>query len=312
MGLVCQHDFERILAPEEHYPLIIPSSIHRFWHLKQQDELEVEAKQLALKYVRNNATVGTFFTHYPLDKLPVIPPQADDSALMPMNEYLEPHEIIREMSPDAVIIQEPISRPQYVKAQAKKKRKRAVQDIKQGRGPAEDIVRPHAKSGRMETAAEVVNRQVEERRKAEATAARKISQGNKPRGCGHCSGSGHNIRRCPKKTAADAAAIVKTASQASGNVPGTNIFRNVSQEAKPQHTYLEQFPSRPQYSQHYPVEFLPPQNIIGVPSPQQFLGVSPFAARAYGNLPQQYYAGSQPGPSSAPIAPPSQLGRYYQ
>lgn len=269
MGLICQHDFERILAPDELYPLIHPASIHSFWHLKQQHELEAEAKTVALEHARNNATVGTFFTHYPLDELPITPTATIESALVPMNEYLAAGEILREMSPDAVIIQEPISRPQFVRAQAKKKRKRELADVIQGQGSVEDIVVPHAKSNRMNTGAELAEQAAKRIKAAAAANLKENSQGKISRGCGRCSKPGHNIRTCPEVKVSQASALMVEVSQ---------------------------------HSQ---------ASLGGFPS-QHFVGISPFAARAHGNIPQQYYPGSQPGPSSAPIAPSSQLGRYYQ
>jgi hypothetical protein len=288
MGLVCQHDFERTLSPGEIRPLIDPGEIHAFWHLKQQRQLQDEAKILALKFVIKDVTEGTFYTHYVEDPLVEIAVTAmANTSLVPVNEYLgqDAQEILREMSPDAVIIQEPVHRPHYNRRHAKK-RKRTHTDIRRGLAPGEEIVRSSARSGRWHTGAELATQRALAKEKADRKKA------TEPRHCKHCGDTGHDRRTCELLKTSQAADRIKAtqarvATPPVSNIPAATVFRNVPREMFPQ-----------------PLFRAPSQ-------PQQILGVSPYFVQSVAQFPQQFPYQPQAGPSTAPIAPSSQSRGYY-
>lgn len=233
-GLFCQHDFERLFQPGEIRPLVDPRDVHPFWHLKHQRQLEEEAIALARKIAREDALEGTFFEHFPEDSvaLParsIVP--AAISAAMPFNEYLgdDDKEILREMSPQAVIIQEPLHRPQFVKQQARKKQKRTHAEIRHGLGPLEEIVLPLAPSGRVMTGAEVATQRAQT---AEKTARRNAVT------CDFCKKPGHNRRGCQAAKTERASSQLASSGTPSSQMPeryapGASVFLNTPRSSFP-------------------------------------------------------------------------------
>lgn len=298
-GLLCQHDFDEILAPDNPHPLIDPARIHKFWHLRQQKDLQAEARTVAKEWVDVTHTVGTFFTHYPEGDIEILPPLQAEDVFLPRNDYFDSNDgEIREMSPDAAIIQEPLSRPQFVRSQAKAKakgqKKRDYGQLRNGLGPTEDIVANLTASGRLETGNETVNRRLDAEEQIAKKAARK---------CGHCRVVGHTIKTCGLYKKSQAADILEArstqASNSSRNPPPSGVQQGIASNPTRGPFHL----TAPQYgSQSHTYLPLPTSTPV-------FPGM-PFSSFHPREIPSQHFFNYIPEASSSRIAPASQ-GSYY-
>ena len=290
MGLLCQHDFARILAPDNPHPLLNPGEIHAFWHLHQQNSLQAKAAEVAEEYVERYSAEGSFFMHYPEgDEVRASVPQPN-RGMVPQNEYLDDRSAanIREMSPDAAIIQEPLHRPAFVRAQEKKDKakKRKLGEILNGIGPVEDIMGNLTPTNRLETGNETVNRRMD-------AAEKKAKQ--KKGSCGFCKSTDHNVKTCPDYKKAQAAAILAAQRTRAAELAAST--GRIAPLTGTQNTMPSQLSPFSPAASTFPREFLS-QNFSGnFPAPSF---PHNFPSQSF----QSYYPTAQASSSSTQLPPP--------
>jgi hypothetical protein len=323
-GLLCQHDFARILAADNIHPIIDPATIHPFWHLRQQYELQEQARIIAQEYVVRDSTVGTFFTHY--ETLDVVIPSAPTPrGMLPVNEYGNSDgAIIREIPADARVVQEPLNRPQLVRQQQKKRNKRTFQEILRGMAPAEDIVVAMTSTDRLMTGAEKVEAAIEakEKKLKKENIAKKKAEAGKQEGgtkCGHCRGPGHNKQTCIYLKESQRSDILKaqaSSQKISGKTPTLEIQNNISvnfPQGYPATQYITLPVSQPF---HLPTAYNHPQppqqqHVAYAPMhPMQNVATFPLRQFPQQYAPSQHFYSQSAAASSSRIAPASQGGYY--
>lgn len=278
-----------------------PATIHPFWHLRSQKQLQVEAKQLATEYAERTMATGSYYDHYEAEELIALPTLQADAGMVPQNDYLvDGAGMIRETDPAARIIQEPLNRPQLVRQKEKRLQKeRSVQEIRRNLGPAEDIVVNLTATNRLETRHETVKRRI----KAAETAAKKAAKAAKP--CKHCKIPGHTMSKCPYYADSQATDILR-AQGSQVSLPPPN-----SQRLPPPST-LPGFMA-PSLQMHPSSSQVPPPHITPM-SRGPFDRSAPVLQSGnfnYGGFPSMF-SNATPSSSSFPgIAPASQNG-YYQ
>jgi hypothetical protein len=300
-GLLCQHDFAQLLAPGSLHPLVNPATIHPFWHLRSQWELQEEAKVFATQWAERTLASGTFYDHYDEIDLIPLPRLQADIGMVPQNEYLlDGAGISREMDPDARIIQEPLNRPQLVRQREKRLAKeRTVQEIRNNLGAAEDIVVNLTATNRLETRHETVKR----RMKATELAAKKAAKAAKP--CKHCKKPGHTMSKCPYYADSQATDILR-AQGSQVSLPAPNTARLPPPSTLP--GFMAPSMQMPPSSSQVPPPHITPMSRGPFDRSAPVLHSGNFN---YGGFPS-IFSNATPSSSSLPgLAPASQNG-YYQ